>query len=722
VLLACALQLTSAFYDEGSDVLALTSDNFEEAVMRADAVAMVEFYAPWCGHCQKLAPDYNKVAKSLKDIVVVGAVDCDAEPKLCSKFGVQSFPTLKLFPGERTRNPYTGEVTKLPQDYTGARSASGIAKALKAALPSHLDTIASEQDWEAFRGKTKEALPAVLLATTSTSTTPLYKSLALRFRSRLHFGEVHSNAAEGLPGLEVGSFPQLSVTLADGAVHVYPGELKAALIAEFLEQYAAPAPAEEAAAAPGGSKRGAQAYELPGLRALEAAQLSATLAEEERAVLVAFLGQAEEECGGAMGTLKAALREFSGMLPMYYIVLGSGVEGMEGLAADDGTLIQALREAPCTPKLALWPYGEDKEEEDPEVFTGDLADKQELQSFVHESFPNLVLRLNAQILQQYLGADLERPKMLLMTAKEQTPAMFRALAMNFHKDFGFAEIHKDDKESLASFPGTAKFPAMYLLAPQQDGQLGVIPIPPPLKYPNVYKFLSEIQIKPAEPGAAPPGALEPIASQQDFEARCVEAGGLCAIALLDGSNAEALEKKKAIVAKVAGKHAESPVRFVWMDGAAQHQFAAAFGARSTDLPTVLILSAHHRRYALLRGSFGESAIGALVDGVLSGKVKTVPLQELPEISEGGDAAVAADEEEVEEEFDLSDIMGEEVEEGAVTNEQRLREADEAVRREAEAAAKDAAAAAAQAKSAAASKKGKKSKKGKSKKKAAREEL
>lgn len=98
------------------------------------------------------------------------------------------------------------------------------------------------------------------------------------------------------------------------------------------------------------------------------------------------------------------------------------------------------------------------------------------------------------------------------------------------------------------------------------------------------------------------------------------------------------------------------------------------------------------------------------------------LQELPEISEGGDAAVAADEEEVEEEFDLSDIMGEEVEEGAVTNEQRLREADEAVRREAEAAAKDAAAAAAQAKSAAASKKGKKSKKGKSNKKAAREEL
>lgn len=84
-----------------------------------------------------------------------------------------------------------------------------------------------------------------------------------------------------------------------------------------------------------------------------------------------------------------------------------------------------------------------------------------------------------------------------------------------------------------------------------------------------------------------------------------------------------------VVRQIAAKYAESPVRFVWVDGKAQYEFAAAFGVRSTDLPTVLILSAHHRRFALLRGAFSEPAIASLVDGVLSGKVKTVSLQVRP---------------------------------------------------------------------------------------------
>lgn len=79
---------------------------------------------------------------------------------------------------------------------------------------------------------------------------------------------------------------------------------------------------------------------------------------------------------------------------------------------------------------------------------------------------------------------------------------------------------------------------MYLLAKQQDEQLGVIPIPPPLKYANLYKFLTEISIKPVEPAAPAPaaGTVEHLSSQQEFETACVQAGGLCAVALLDGSD------------------------------------------------------------------------------------------------------------------------------------------------------------------------------------------
>jgi hypothetical protein len=66
-----------------------------------------------------------------------------------------------------------------------------------------------------------------------------------------------------------------------------------------------------------------------------------------------------------------------------------------------------------------------------------------------------------------------------------------------------------------------------------------------------------------------------------------------------------------------------------VDGRAQPEFALAFGARRSDLPTALILSAHHRRFAALRGAFSESTIDALVNGVLSGKVKTASIQVAP---------------------------------------------------------------------------------------------
>ena len=79
-------------------VLALTSDNFTEFVSTSE-LALVEFYAPWCGHCKRLAPDYAFAAKELKlrHKITLAKVDATEETSLAKTFGVDGYPTLKVF-------------------------------------------------------------------------------------------------------------------------------------------------------------------------------------------------------------------------------------------------------------------------------------------------------------------------------------------------------------------------------------------------------------------------------------------------------------------------------------------------------------------------------------------------------------------------------------------------------------------------------------------------
>ena len=91
-----------------SDVHDLKQDTFNDFIKSHDLV-LAEFFAPWCGHCKALAPEYEEAATTLKekDIPLV-KVDCTEEPDLCKDHGVEGYPTVKVFRGPDKVVPYSG--------------------------------------------------------------------------------------------------------------------------------------------------------------------------------------------------------------------------------------------------------------------------------------------------------------------------------------------------------------------------------------------------------------------------------------------------------------------------------------------------------------------------------------------------------------------------------------------------------------------------------------
>ncbi|TGZ37523.1 Protein disulfide-isomerase [Temnothorax longispinosus] len=116
-LAALCLAATSLAKVETEDgVLVVTKDNFESVVQDNDYV-LLEFYAPWCGHCKALAPEYAKAAKKLEEAnspIKLGKIDATIETELTEKHLVRGYPTLKFYrKGAQV-------------DYTGGRQADEI--------------------------------------------------------------------------------------------------------------------------------------------------------------------------------------------------------------------------------------------------------------------------------------------------------------------------------------------------------------------------------------------------------------------------------------------------------------------------------------------------------------------------------------------------------------------------------------------------------------------
>jgi len=96
-----------------SPVVKLDKDNFEAETK--SGVAFVKFFAPWCGHCKRMAPTWEDLAKKYQDNsgVVIGHVDCTAADNinrpLCDAQGVNGFPTLQIYKDGVKAEEYNGK-------------------------------------------------------------------------------------------------------------------------------------------------------------------------------------------------------------------------------------------------------------------------------------------------------------------------------------------------------------------------------------------------------------------------------------------------------------------------------------------------------------------------------------------------------------------------------------------------------------------------------------
>ena len=73
-------------------------------------ILIILVFAPWCGHCKALAPEYEEAATTLKEKgIKLVKVDCTEEADLCQTHGVEGYPTLKIFRGLDNVAPYKGQ-------------------------------------------------------------------------------------------------------------------------------------------------------------------------------------------------------------------------------------------------------------------------------------------------------------------------------------------------------------------------------------------------------------------------------------------------------------------------------------------------------------------------------------------------------------------------------------------------------------------------------------
>ncbi|OJD16622.1 protein disulfide-isomerase domain [Emergomyces pasteurianus Ep9510] len=222
-------------YTKSSPVLQLDASNYDRLIAQSSYASIVEFYAPWCGHCQNLKPAYEKAAKNLEGLAKVAAINCDddSNKQFCGQMGVQGFPTLKVItPSKQPGKP-------LVEDYQGARTAKAIVDYVVERIPNHIKRL-TDKDFDGWLKEANDTAKAILFTEKGT-TSALLRSLAIDYLGSISIAQIRNKETSAVKMFGIDKFPTL-VLLPGGSKEAisYEGDMKKIPISKFLSQVAEP--------------------------------------------------------------------------------------------------------------------------------------------------------------------------------------------------------------------------------------------------------------------------------------------------------------------------------------------------------------------------------------------------------------------------------------------------------------------------------------------------
>ncbi|KAL1878133.1 hypothetical protein VTK73DRAFT_8013 [Phialemonium thermophilum] len=235
-LLSVLPGVQAGLYTKKSPVLQVEAKDYDRLIAKSNHTSIVEFYAPWCGHCQNLKPAYEKAAKNLEGLAKVAAVNCDddANKPFCGSMGVQGFPTLKIVRPRKGGKP-------IVEDYNGPRTATGIVEAVVDRINNHVKKV-TDKDLDKFLSEKNDTAKAILFTDKGT-TTALLKSIAIDFLDVITIAQVRNKETKAVETFGIEKFPTLVLLPGgDKDAIVYEGEYKKPAIVEFLSQAGQPNP------------------------------------------------------------------------------------------------------------------------------------------------------------------------------------------------------------------------------------------------------------------------------------------------------------------------------------------------------------------------------------------------------------------------------------------------------------------------------------------------